>query len=109
VIVITGEVDVIADTSNVDTVHNGHKMLTKVTGAGCLLTYVVGAFCAIEENPLFAAIAAISSYGVAAQLAAQQTADKGPGSFQIELLNRLSSVTGQDVQELATIERVTVS
>lgn len=109
VIAITGEVDVIADTSHVYTLHNGHKLLTKVTGAGCLLTSVVGAFCAVEENPLFAAIAAISSYGVAAQLAAQQTADKGPGSFQIELLNKLSTVTEQDVQEWATIERVTVS
>ncbi|MCI4170989.1 hydroxyethylthiazole kinase, partial [Bacillus spizizenii] len=61
VIAITGVVDVIADTSNVYTLHNGHKLLTIVTGAGCLLTSVVGAFCAVEENPLFAAIAAISS------------------------------------------------
>ncbi|MGF7534639.1 hydroxyethylthiazole kinase [Bacillus mexicanus] len=109
VIAITGEADVVADTSSVYTLRNGHKLLTKVTGAGCLLTSVVGAFCAVEENSLSAVLAAISSYGVAAQLAAQETANKGPGSFQSELLNKLSSVTEQDVQELARIERVTVS
>ncbi|OPG93886.1 hydroxyethylthiazole kinase, partial [Bacillus spizizenii] len=78
-----------ADRSFVYTLHLGLTLLSKVRGAGCLVSSVVGGFCAVEEYPMFAAIAAISSYGGAALLAAQQRADKGPGSFQIELLNKL--------------------
>ncbi|MGK9431050.1 hydroxyethylthiazole kinase [Bacillus atrophaeus] len=106
VIAITGEIDTIADTSNVYTVRNGHRLLTKVTGAGCLLTSIIGAFCAVEKDTLKATVSAIASYGAAAELAARHTSHQGPGSFQIELLNQLYSLSEKEIIELASIERV---
>ncbi len=67
---------------------NGHPLLTKVTGTGCLLSAVIGAFLAVEKDVLTAATTAISYYGVAAEEAAQQS--NLPGSFQINFLDQLN-------------------
>ncbi|MBD3858992.1 hydroxyethylthiazole kinase [Bacillus sp. 28A-2] len=103
IVVITGKVDVVSDGEEVLSIHNGHEWLTKVTGTGCLLTSVIGAFCATGELPLHASAAALLFYGVAAERAAQYTKDKGPGTFQIELLNALSHTNGDDVMTLGKI------
>lgn len=84
-------------------IHNGHEWLTKVTGTGCLLTSVIGAFCAAGEQPLHASAAALLFYGVAAERAALSAKDKGPGTFQMELLNALAHTTGEDVLTLGKI------
>ncbi|KEP26270.1 hydroxyethylthiazole kinase [Bacillus zhangzhouensis] len=103
VVVITGKVDVVSDGDEVLSIHNGHEWLTKVTGTGCLLTSVIGAFCATGELPLHASAAALLFYGVAAEKAAQQTKGSGPGTFQIELLNALSNTNSDDVITLGKI------
>ncbi|PAQ13049.1 hydroxyethylthiazole kinase [Bacillaceae bacterium SAOS 7] len=103
-VVITGKTDVITDGNTTHLVHNGDAMLTKVTGAGCLLTSVIGAFAAVEKDVLSAAVSAVVTYGVAAERAIQMSGEKGPGSFQIELLNSLSKVTAETIQSSARFE-----
>ncbi|WP_102261526.1 hydroxyethylthiazole kinase [Mesobacillus jeotgali] len=105
VVVLTGKDDIITDGHTVFIVHNGHPMLTKVTGTGCLLTSVIGAFTAIEKNMLIAATAAVTIYGVAAEMAADNSADRGPGSFQSEFLNQLYLIGGNDLIEKMSLTR----
>lgn len=105
IIVVTGKEDVITDGITTFVGRNGHPILTKVTGTGCLLTSVIGAFAAVEKNLLAAAASAVTAYGIAAELAAERTASKGPGSFQMEFLDQLASVSGQHVIEKAFIEQ----
>lgn len=69
VAVITGEEDVVTDGERTIVIQNGHSILTKVTGTGCLLTSVIGAFVAVEKDYVKATIAALTFYGVAAELA----------------------------------------
>ena len=97
VVVVTGKEDVISDGTATNVVTNGHPILTKVTGTGCLLSAVVGAFAAVERNYLDAATAALVFYGVAAEAAANKTDELGPGSFQIEFLNQLSLVASSEI------------
>ncbi|MGK5507671.1 hydroxyethylthiazole kinase [Brevibacillus formosus] len=105
IVAITGKVDVISDGETTYLIHNGHPILTKVTGTGCLLTSVMGAFAAIANDKLIAGAAALVCYGVAAQLAAEKAAGVGPGSFQIEFLNALHNVTADDVRRFGYIEK----
>ncbi|WP_241680246.1 hydroxyethylthiazole kinase [Metabacillus mangrovi] len=105
IIAVTGATDYITDGREVVSVDNGDPILTKVTGTGCLLSSSVAAFLAIEKNMLHAASAALAVYGTAAELAAADTLGKGPGSFQIEFINRLSTVTAQDLAERARFEK----
>jgi hydroxyethylthiazole kinase len=104
--VITGKEDVITDGESTYTVLNGHPILTKVTGTGCLLSSVIGAFVAVSDNSVGAATDAVSFYGVAAELAAQRAVEKGPGSFQIEFLNELANLSVEKLNELVKIEQI---
>ncbi|MDQ0246744.1 hydroxyethylthiazole kinase [Bacillus fengqiuensis] len=96
-VVITGKEDVVSNGNQTVLIQNGHPILTKVTGTGCLLTSVIGAFAAVSTDLMEAAVSALVYYGVAAEQAAEKTADLGPGSFQIEFLNQLAAVDVEDV------------
>jgi hydroxyethylthiazole kinase len=98
IVVITGKEDVITDGERTFILRNGHPILTKVTGTGCLLTSVIGAFTAVEKDYVKAA--------VAAEIAASKTAEQGPGSFQVEFLNQLANVTAEDVEQYGNVEEV---
>lgn len=104
-VVLTGKKDVIANSNGTYVVENGHPLLTKVTGAGCLLSAVVGAFLSLSNDYLQAATVAVSAYGIAAEKAAQLTEEKGSGSFQIEFLNQLGKLVEED-KNLAKIKKI---
>lgn len=88
VVAVSGEVDVVVDRDRVAHLHNGHPLLTRVTGGGCALGAVVTAFAAVGPDPFEATVAAVAAYGVAAELAADRA--EGPGSFAVGLLDELA-------------------
>ena len=104
-VVITGKDDVVTDGDITYVVQNGHPILTKVTGTGCLLSSIIGAFSAVEKDLIVASVSALATYGVAAELAAQHTYEEGPGSFQIDLLNQLMKITADDLHAHLKVER----
>ncbi|WP_411343831.1 hydroxyethylthiazole kinase [Paenibacillus sp. WLX1005] len=103
IVVITGAEDLVTDGEQVHGIANGHPLLTQVTGAGCLLSSVVAAFAAVTDGSraqlLQSSVEALIFYGVAAELAAERAGQHGTGSFQIELLNMLGTVTPEQVQQ----------
>lgn len=100
IVAVTGKEDIVTDGETTAVIGNGHPLLTKVTGAGCLLSSVVGAFLAVSgEARLDAVTEALAFYGIAAEMAYEQSRERGPGSFQIEFLNQLAAVTPDDVAE----------
>ncbi|WEG14637.1 hydroxyethylthiazole kinase [Pullulanibacillus sp. KACC 23026] len=106
VVTITGPEDVVTDGNVTYVCTNGHPLLTKVTGTGCLLTSVIGAFAAVESDPLKAAASALTVYGVAAELAYAKSGEEGPGRFQIELLNQLALVSPNDIIQNGRLEQL---
>lgn len=103
VVVVTGKEDIITDGQRTYLVHNGDALLTKVTGTGCLLSSVIGAFAAVEQDLLLAATSALVSYGVAAEIATNSKGQEGPGSFQIEFLNQLAKVSHQEIIKYGSV------
>ncbi|MGN8845169.1 hydroxyethylthiazole kinase [Niallia sp. HCP3S3_B10] len=103
-VVITGEQDVVSVNGKLTLVGNGHEMLTKVTGTGCLLSAILGAFIAVEGDILLSSTSALVTYGIAAELAFEKTKEDGPGSFQMELLNRLAKINEADVKKWMKVE-----
>lgn len=103
-VVVTGKEDFVSDGEIMYKVQGGDALLTKVTGTGCLLSSVIGAYAAVEPNRVTASLAALVAYSVAAELAAAQTASEGPGSFQIQFLNQLSQITAQDIEQYGRFE-----
>jgi hydroxyethylthiazole kinase len=106
VVVITGKEDVVTDGNTTYIVANGHPIMTKVTGMGCLLTSVIGAFAGVEKDLIKAALAAVAYYGIAGEKAAAKTLELGPGSFQIEFLNQLSLLSSEDMNQYSSFKEL---
>ncbi|SFI78645.1 hydroxyethylthiazole kinase [Thermoflavimicrobium dichotomicum] len=106
IVVMTGKDDVVTDGTDTYVIHNGHPILTKVTGTGCLLSSVLGAFVAVEENHLLASVSGVTIYGIAAEMAAKDTVHKGPGSFQIAFLDQLSKISEENIHRFGRIEKL---
>jgi len=66
-----------------------------VTGTGCSATALVGAFHAVDPDPVSAAATALAFFGLAGERAGD-IAD-GPGSFQIHLLDALFNLSPEDL------------
>ena len=102
VVVLSGPRDLIAGQEGIIRVENGHPMMARVTGTGCMLSAIIGAFSAVETNPMIAATGAVAFFGLAGEKAAQQA--KGPGSFRVALLDALFTLTAEDVKGGAKIK-----
>ncbi|UQA55292.1 hydroxyethylthiazole kinase [Polyangium aurulentum] len=87
VVVVSGAIDYVTDGERVLEVHNGHPMMTRVTGLGCTATALVGAFLAVQQDALLAAAQAMATLGLAGEIAAERS--PGPGSLQLHLLDAL--------------------
>jgi len=83
-------------------VENGHPMMARVTGTGCMLSAIIGAFAAVEANPMIAATGAVAFFGLAGEKAAHEA--KAPGSFKVALLDALFTLTAEDVKGGAKIK-----
>ena len=98
---ITGEVDLVTDGEQVLRVSNGHALMPLITGSGCSATSIIGAFLAVDENPVTATATALAFFGVAGQKAGALT--EAPGSFQVALLDAQYTVNSQDLEQLCRI------
>lgn len=96
-IVITGEEDVIAKDNKVIKLANGSQLLTRITGAGCLLGAIIGAFLTDKGNIKLQQLEeAVSIYNIAAEAAEQLSGQQGPASFMTALLDALYHISYDD-------------
>lgn len=104
VVAITGKRDILSDGRRSLGVDNGHPMLKTITGSGCMATTAVATFCAVEEDALIAAAAALACYGLAAEFAAERA--EGPGTFRAGLLDEVYRLTPEQVESGVRIVEV---
>ncbi|WP_156290337.1 hydroxyethylthiazole kinase [Oceanobacillus salinisoli] len=88
--VLTGKSDVISTSQSTLTNDTGHALLSKVTGAGCLLGSIITACLTTKDSVEDQAHAAVYYYGLAAEFSAAQENVKGPGTFTAHFLDALS-------------------
>lgn len=100
VVAVSGPVDFVTDGTRGYRVANGHKLMAQVTVMGCSLNGVIAAFC-VGQPTLDATVAAMASYGLAAEAAARSAT--GPGSFQPAFLDALAAQTPDDLSAGARI------
>ena len=98
IVAVSGEKDVVTDGGRVYRVANGVPLMTRVTGLGCGLSAVAGAFCAVAGDSLLeATAAAFGFYGLCGELAF--AASERPGSFFVAFLDSLYSAGSADIRE----------
>lgn len=87
--IVTGRIDVISDGQNIKSNESGHPILTKITGAGCLLGSVIAASLAVSVKPLEDCHEALHFYGKAAERAIEGKGVKGTGTFKSHFIDEL--------------------
>lgn len=108
VVAATGEQDFVTDGQSLWILNNGHPWLARITGSGCMLTGIIGAFLAVadkqcEDIPFAeACAAAITCFNVAAEKAA--VGAQGPGTFVPRLFDALNLLDPDEVNRMARVE-----
>lgn len=127
IVAVTGAVDIVTDGKRSLAIGNGHPLMARITGSGCMLSAVVGAFAGANPDRLLEATAAAACLmGLAGEGAAASArgaidagnsrgagadpahaADRpiGTGSFRTALIDGLSLLDGQAVQRGMKIAR----
>ena len=90
VIAITGVIDIIADSKKAYIIKNGHAMMSKITGTGCMLTAMIAAYCASNTNDILEATAA-AVYA-------------GTSSFRMHLIDAISKLDDETLTGGCNIE-----
>jgi len=103
IVAITGAVDVISDGEKIVKIKNGHPMLSKVTGTGCMTSALVGSFAGAMKDYFVAAVGGVASMGIAGDIAYEKAGSIGTGSFHIAIIDALSNINAQTIEERAKL------
>jgi hydroxyethylthiazole kinase len=87
IVVASGAIDYLSDGDAVFAIENGHPLMARITGSGCVATAVIAAFLAVSPGPLSAAVSATVVTDLAGELAADHSRTEGPGSFRVSFLD----------------------
>jgi hydroxyethylthiazole kinase len=102
VVAVTGAVDFVTDGDRSARIEGGSALMPQVTALGCSLTCLVGAFVAASlTEPFEATIAALATFAVAGEIAADGA--NGPGSFSWRFLDALAELAGVTLDSRARI------
>ena len=102
---ITGPKDLVTDGERIIQISNGHPLMASVTGTGCTATVTMGAFLAVDDDPVSASATALAYFGLAGEVAGENAS--APGSFMIEMLNALYTITPEMLEGRCRIDEVT--
>ncbi len=97
VIAITGEIDYIGNQEIVFKVMNGHKKMELVTGTGCMISSLIGAFLGGKNNSLVSAVGGVLSMGIAGELAEKNFI--GTGSLKVNIMDNISNLTEEIIRK----------
>ena len=93
VVAQTGETDLVTNGVKTIMIANGHQMQTRISAMGCATTAFMACFMAVDHDAFDAAVQALLTMGVAAELAANKSS--GPGSMHMNLLDSLYTINEQ--------------
>ena len=107
VIVVSGEIDVITDGVHTILVRNGCPMMSRITGSGCMLTTLIGAFCGANKMEVFdAASLAVAIMGISGELADEKRVANttGNATFRNDLIDAIFNITAEQIEEKVDYE-----
>ena len=102
VVAVTGAVDYVTEGERIVAVANGHGLMTRVTALGCALTCLLGACCAVNEDPVTATAHGLAIVGVAGELAAAEA--QGPASFRLRFIDAVYNLDEATLTDMASIQ-----
>ncbi|WP_042707807.1 hydroxyethylthiazole kinase [Methanobrevibacter wolinii] len=105
IIFASGPIDIISNGKNTYTIENGSDMMPRITGTGCMLSSILGAFIGSNEDKLIATISAGLSMGIAGEIAGNYCKENnlGTGSFRTQLIDELYKLNKEEILSKAKL------
>jgi hydroxyethylthiazole kinase len=106
VIAITGATDIVSDREKSYIIKNGHPMMSKISGTGCMLSAITGAFAATGKNVMDSCAAAVCAMGICGEEAYEKVMKSGSGtsSFKMHLIDFMGIMDDNMLEGRAKIE-----
>jgi len=102
VIVITGAIDIVTDENHGYAIRNGHPMMSRITGTGCMLAAVTGSYVGANAGSILkASAAAVCGIGLCGELAYKKLCELhgGTGTYRMLLIDEMSRLNEQMLEE----------
>lgn len=107
VIAVSGAIDVITDGERTMLIRNGCKTMARITGSGCMLTTLIGAFCGANKEDVFHATSlAVGVMGIAGELAEEKRRKNktGNATYRNDFIDSIFNITAEEIEEKMNYE-----
>ncbi|MBS5535647.1 MAG: hydroxyethylthiazole kinase [Eisenbergiella sp.] len=107
VVAVTGAVDMVTDGSDMYVIRNGHPMMRKVTGTGCMLSAMITAYLAANPGcPLDAVAAAVCAMGICGERAfSRLTPEEGNAAYRNYIIDAVYHMDGKTLEKGAEFRK----
>ena len=95
---VTGATDIVVGAERVLEVRNGHPLLGRITGSGCMATAAIGILLTAGDDVALQTALGLAVYELAAERAAR--GEPGPGTFRARLLDEVAALGTKDLAGL---------
>ena len=106
IVAVTGKIDLVSDGEKCYVIQNGHELMEKVCGTGCMISGLMGAFVAANaDRKLEAAAACICAMGICGERAVKSLAN-GEGNITLrdKIIDGFMNIDDNVLQSEAKIE-----
>lgn len=98
IVLMTGAIDIVSDGERTYEIENGNELLGQITGSGCTLGTAISAYVAAGRASskvpmIYAVIAAMLHFELAAERAVSQQTFIGPGKFAAAFIDQLAGIS----------------
>lgn len=107
IVAVTGAIDIVADRTKAYVIRNGHPFMSKISGTGCMLSSIIGAYCGVnKDNFIDATAAAVCAMGLCGELAYEKMKcnDDGTSLLKSYLIDFISKIDADMLKEGAKFE-----
>lgn len=107
IIAVTGAIDIVSDNSHTYIIRNGHPVMSKITGSGCMLSAMTTAYISANpDNLLEATAASVCAMGLCGEKAFEtmKKNNSGNSSFRNYLIDEIYKLEPKTLDEGANYE-----
>ena len=105
IILASGKIDIVTDGKQIVFIKNGSPKLSMVTGTGCMLGALCACYLSVNQE-LMAVVTACIVLGISGELS---ETEKGLGSFFINLIDKISTVTEKEIKKYSCYKIMNVT
>lgn len=101
IIAISGKIDVISNGNKSCIIRNGCSTMARITGSGCMLTSLIGAFCGAYDDYFTATCSAMAIMGISGEIADEKRIRNktGNATFRNDLIDAIFNIKGENLEK----------